>query len=79
MSPGSIRRQPVVRAGLSIAEFCRLYGVAPRTFYNWRKRGVAPAVTQPAGPGGKVIITDEAQQAWRRAHTGLAAVIEIAG
>jgi hypothetical protein len=69
---------PALRAGKTIAEFCRAYGFSRRTFDNWRKKGIGPAVTQPAGPGGWGLITPENEDAWLRAHSRVTAVIEAA-
>ena len=69
-------RASLNRKGKSPAEWCRQYGISRSTFNNWKRKNIGPAVTQPAGPGGKQIITDESDADWRRAHTALAAVIE---
>jgi hypothetical protein len=69
---------PIPRAGKSIAEFCRSYGISRSTWNNWQKKGIGPAVTQPAGPRGRVLITEEAEAEWKRRYTTLAAVIEAA-
>jgi hypothetical protein len=68
----------VPRAGKSIPEFCEAYGISPRTFENWRRKGIGPAVIQPAGPGGRGFISPEAEAAWKRAASGLAAAVESA-
>jgi hypothetical protein len=64
------------RPGKSISEFCREWNIGRATFYLWRRQGLAPAVMQPAGPGGRAFITPESEEAWKRAHTALAAVID---
>ena len=70
---GRTRDEPLVeRAGKSVAEFCYAYGISRSTFNNYQKRGVGPAMTQPV-PGGRVIITPEAEHAWKACHTALAA------
>jgi len=66
----------VARAGKSIREFCAAYNVSRGTFYAWQKAGVGPALLQPSGPRGRVIIPTESEIAWRERHTALAAVIE---
>jgi hypothetical protein len=66
------------RAGKSIAEFCRDWNIGRATYYLWRKQGLAPAVTQPAGPRGRAIITPESEAAWAARHTSLAAAVEPA-
>jgi hypothetical protein len=77
------RRLPTGRkvnyAGKTISQFCRDWDIGRATFYLWKKQGLAPAVTQPAGPRGRVIITPESEEAWKRAHTSLAGVIAAAG
>jgi hypothetical protein len=69
-----IRRGPPTqeRASKSIAEFCRDYGISRGTFARWQQTGVGPAVTRPV-PGGRVLITSEAEAAWKGAHTALTA------
>jgi hypothetical protein len=64
--------------GKTISEFCLAYRISRRTFENWRKRGIGPAVTQPAGPGGWGFITLENELAWVRAHSSVAAAIQAA-
>jgi hypothetical protein len=78
MARPEVTGRKIQRAGKSISEFCRTWNIGRATFYNWRKLGLAPAVTQPAGPGGRAIITPESEEAWKRAHTSLAAVIDAA-
>jgi hypothetical protein len=73
-----VRRPEVIgrktdRAGKSITEFCRDWDIGRATFYLWRKRGLAPAVVQPAGPRGRALITAEAEQVWAARHTSSAA------
>ena len=63
---GTARGPPTVpRAGKSVAEFCAAYHISRSTFDNWQRRGVGPAVLQPI-PGGRKIITNAAEEAWRR-------------
>jgi hypothetical protein len=71
------RPPPIARAGKSIAEFCQAYGISRSTWNNWQKAGLGPAVTQPV-PGGRVLITAEAEDEWKRRHTAIAATIEAA-
>jgi hypothetical protein len=66
------------RAGKTVAEFCASYTISRRTFDNWKRKGIAPAVTQPAGPGGRQVITTEAEAEWKRRFTALVAAIEAA-
>jgi hypothetical protein len=66
------------RAGKTIAEFCAAYTISRSTFENWRRKGIGPAVLQPGGRGGRGIITAEAEDAWKRVHSGMAAIIEAA-
>jgi hypothetical protein len=67
---------PLPRASKSIREFCTTYGISRSTYFKWHKAGLGPAVTQPAGPRGRVLITPESEQAWKARHTALAAVID---
>jgi hypothetical protein len=66
----SVRRPRKVSSvgpvGKTDREFCVDYNIANRTFYRWKQAGIAPAVTQPAGPGGRVILTREAEDEGRR-------------
>jgi hypothetical protein len=71
-------RSPVIRAGKSIREFCAAYGISRSTYFKWREAGHAPAQIQPAGPRGRVLITQESEDAWKRAHSALAATISAA-
>jgi hypothetical protein len=70
--PRLARPAPFKRASKSIAEFCRSHGVSRRTFENWRAAGVAPALTQPI-PGGRILISEQAEQAWLLKYTEFAA------
>jgi hypothetical protein len=79
MARPEVTGRKINSAGKSISEFCRAYDIGRATFYNWKKLGLAPAVVQPAGPGGWQIITPEAEAAWKARHTALAAAIEAAG
>jgi hypothetical protein len=69
---------PLQRGGKSIREFCVSYGIGRSTFNNWQRKGIGPAVTQPAGPGGRALITIESENEWKRKFTALAATIEAA-
>jgi hypothetical protein len=69
-SPKAAAQHMVPRAGKSVAEFCRGYGISRKNFENWTKRGVAPAIVQPT-PGGRKIIPQLAENAWLRTQTGL--------
>jgi hypothetical protein len=64
-------RAPLERSSKSIAQFCRDHDICRQTFSNWRKQGLAPAVIQVAGPRGRVLITAEAEAAWRERHSEL--------
>jgi hypothetical protein len=72
------RRRHRSLTGKTVDEFCAAYDVSPATFYRWKLQGNAPAVWQPGGPGGRQIITPESEDAWKRAHTALAAAIDAA-
>lgn len=63
------------RLGLTIVEFCRRWNISISTFYSWRKAGVAPKVTQPAGKYGRAFITLEAEAAWARQHAQAAELV----
>jgi hypothetical protein len=58
--------------GKTIAQFCRDYDIGRATFFKWRQQGLGPAIMQPAGPRGRVVITPEAEAAWKVRHTALA-------
>jgi len=53
------------KAGKSITEFCAEYGISRNTFQNWINKGAAPVLTQPI-KRGKIIITAEAEENWKR-------------
>jgi transposase-like protein len=59
------------RPNKTIAEFCRDWDISPATFFNWRKDGRAPALTQPF-PGGRALITPESETAWIKRFTAVA-------
>jgi hypothetical protein len=65
------------RLGKSPAEFCEAYGISRSTFEEWRRRGLGPAELQPIA-GGRIVITQEAEDAWKAKHSALAAVIDAA-
>jgi hypothetical protein len=67
----------IKRTGKSPAEFCASIGVSRSTFETWRRRGIGPAELQPI-PGGRIIITEEAEAAWREKFTALATVTDAA-
>jgi hypothetical protein len=67
----------IKRTGKSVAEFCASIGVSRSTFETWRRRGIGPAELQPIR-GGRIIITEQAEQQWREKFTALAAVIDAA-
>jgi transposase-like protein len=68
---------PSERPNKTIAEFCRDYDISPATFFNWRKAGVAPALTQPL-PGGRALITPESEAAWKDKYTSIPATTAVA-
>jgi hypothetical protein len=65
-------RNPATAVGKTITQFCRDWDIGNATYYLWRKQGRAPAVTQPAGPGGRALITPASEAAWAARHTTLA-------
>jgi len=68
----------IARAGLTIDEFCKRYSIGRATFYSWQKAGVGPALLQPSGPRGRVIIPIESEIAWRERHTTRTVTVEAA-
>jgi hypothetical protein len=68
---------PFKRAGKSVAEFCAAYGISRSTFENWARKGVGPAIMQPM-PGGRKLITQEAEDQWKRTHTAITTAINAA-
>ena len=75
--PEATGRAPLKRPAKSIREFCESYGISRGTFANWRKDGLAPACTQVV-PRGRVLITQESEDQWTRAHTALPDAINSA-
>jgi hypothetical protein len=61
-------RKLKTRAGKTVREFCEDWNISEATFYAWKKAGLAPAVHQPAGVGGRQLITPEAEQEWKKAR-----------
>jgi excisionase family DNA binding protein len=47
----------------SFEEFCKRHGICRATLYNLIKRGYGPAVMRV---GGRVLISREAAEQWRR-------------
>jgi predicted DNA-binding transcriptional regulator AlpA len=45
----------------SVRRFCEQYGFSKSTFYNLKKRGLAP---KTIGVGARQIITNEARDEW---------------
>ena len=72
-SPGK-----TTRASKSVAEFCAAYHITRRTFEHWVQKGIGPAITQPAGRYGRIVITAESEDAWKAKHTAIAATISAA-
>ena len=66
------------RASKSVAQFCADYHVSRRTFEHWVKRGIGPAILQPAGRYGRIVITAEAEREWLSRHSTIAATISAA-
>ena len=58
-----------LRGGLniSIEEFCAWADIGRATYFDYRAKGLGPAVTQVV-PDGRVTITPEAAQAWAAKH-----------
>jgi hypothetical protein len=52
----------------SINGFCNRWGISRSTFNNWNQRGIGPRVTQPAGPGGRGLISEEDEDNWALKH-----------
>jgi hypothetical protein len=65
------------RLGKSVQEFCLAYGISRSTFEVWRRRGLGPDEVQPI-PGGRILITEESENAWKAKHSGIAAVLGAA-
>jgi hypothetical protein len=59
----SDKQRPALRRGYSINEFCRAYGISRASFYNYKRAGIGPRIMQV---GSRRIITDEAEEEWRR-------------
>jgi hypothetical protein len=63
------------RLGKSPAQFCEAYGISRSTFEEWRRRGLGPAELQPI-PGGRIIISEQAEREWLAKRIAPAAVAE---
>jgi excisionase family DNA binding protein len=62
-SPAGKDRAQVARQAMSIKEFCAAHGIGRTTFYKLRKAGLAPRLMVV---GGRMRISAEAAEAWRR-------------
>jgi len=60
----------VEKRALSVAEFCRSYGVSKSTFYKMVRDGVGPKLMKL---GDRTLISIEAVDEWRRRLEGAAA------
>jgi len=59
------------RPNKTIREFCQAWDISEATFFLWRKGGRAPALTQPF-PGGRAMISPEAEADWKKKFTAVA-------
>jgi predicted site-specific integrase-resolvase len=66
------------RASKSVREFCQSYHISRRTFEHWQKKGIGPAITQPAGRNGRIVISEQAERDWLGKHTALTNAITTA-
>jgi hypothetical protein len=66
------------RANKSVRQFCEAYHISRRTFEVWVKKGIGPAITQPAGRNGRIVISEQAERDWLSKHTALANAITTA-
>jgi hypothetical protein len=60
--PAKVQPNPSQRGSRSIKEWCLFRHYSIGTFYEMKRRGVAPKVAQP--PGAPPRITDEADAEW---------------
>jgi hypothetical protein len=67
----------ISKRGKSVSEFCIAWGISRSTFEGWRRLGVGPEEIQPV-PGGRILISEEAENAWKARRTALAAVADPA-
>jgi hypothetical protein len=69
---------PEARRSFSIGEFClRNGGMSKGSYYTMKKRGLGPAEMRPLGKAsGIVLISEEAETAWRIKMETLAAEVE---
>jgi hypothetical protein len=72
------RTDKLARASKTVAQFCADYHITRRTFEHWIARGIGPTILQPGGFRGRIVITAEAEEAWKRAHTAISAAIDTA-
>jgi hypothetical protein len=78
MAPAVTKSPPrIKRTAKSVSEFCASIGISRSTFETWRRRGIGPEELQPI-PGGRIVITEEAEAKWREKHTALASVFDAA-
>jgi hypothetical protein len=70
---GPPRPPPEERTCYSIPAWCRRNSTSRATFYRWKKLGLAPRVIRV---GGKSLITQEDDLAWREARMAEALATE---
>jgi hypothetical protein len=56
-------------SGKTIEQWCDSYGWSRATWNRAQDAGTGPAIIQPSGPGGRVIVTPESEAEWIRRHT----------
>jgi hypothetical protein len=67
-------RRPLIKRGSkSVAEFCETHGISRSTYEAWRRLGVGPREIQPV-PGGRILISEQAELEWLAKRAALAAV-----
>jgi hypothetical protein len=65
------RTDKLARASKSVAQFCADYHITRRTFEHWVAKGIGPAITQPAGRFGRIVISEQAERDWLAKHTAI--------
>lgn len=56
-------------AGQTPQQFRTEFGISRSGWDSLKRRGLTPDILQPAGPGGRQIITPENRAKWIREHT----------
>lgn len=69
VDPKVLAAKVAARMPLTVDEFCVVHNICRATFYLWQRARVGPAMTQPAGRGGRSTISWPAIDTWTAAQS----------